>query len=268
MSKKEPWEPDYLRAEEERYTSERDDGHEGRTSEGWESFVPEFVKRSLFGSGQQEKNQREDTGRGWLPREVARELANIPKEVAREMARGMWAQADRLKTETSKAIANELRRFLSQLDLWQELRKTLDGTALEIEMKVRFRAQDDGQSLGHEVEHLHVERMDSEMPQTTDETEESQELVPVESPKKTTSEVVKKPTGTESSPPTKGSAEPAPKAQAAPKVQAAPLVKTPSTEVAEETAKVVKEAKVPLAEEQEVSPPSVQKAPQKEEKEL
>lgn len=179
MAKKESWEADNWRNEAESDPSEREDAHEPRASEGWEAYVPEFVKRSLFGAREsnhpegasregasregasREGGGREEGGKGWLSREVARELAKLPREVAREMARVMLAQADRLKAETSKAIAHELRGFLGQLDLWKELRKAMDGTTLEIEMKVRFRSED-GQRLESEIEHLHVDRMDTE----------------------------------------------------------------------------------------------------------
>ncbi|MCK6510199.1 hypothetical protein L6R29_09565 [Myxococcota bacterium] len=170
MAKKDNWDPEGWRNEAE--PDEREDGQDPRASEGWEAYVPEFVKRSLFGTretnpprdagqqegGNRESGSREDSGRGWISREVARELAKIPREVAREMARAMLAQADRLKTETSKAIAHELRGFLGQLDLWKELRKAMDGTTLEIEMKVRFRSQGEGQRLEPDIERLRVDR--------------------------------------------------------------------------------------------------------------
>ncbi len=186
MAKKDNWEPEGWRNEAE--SDDREEAQDSRAPEGWEAYVPEFVKRSLFGTretshpprdasqqegGNRESGSREDSGRGWISREVARELAKIPREVAREMARAMLAQADRLKTETSKAIAHELRGFLGQLDLWKELRKAMDGTTLEIEMKVRFRSQGEGQRLDPEIEHLHVDRKEPASGAPPDQSEAS-----------------------------------------------------------------------------------------------
>jgi hypothetical protein len=164
---------------------ERDENAEARLLDGWEAYVPDFVKRSLFGregahreggtrEGASREAQREEGGRSWLSRELARELANIPREVAKEIARGMLAQADRLKNESSKVVANELRRFLGQLNLWEELRKMMDGTVLDIEMKIRFRAPE-GTHLTPTVESFHIERIEEE-----EEKEEKDSLEKVE----------------------------------------------------------------------------------------
>jgi len=108
---------------------------EENTAEGWENYVPEFVKRSIhFGRGRED-----DRGKAWfLPREIAKEIANLPKEIAVEIARSTLEQADRIKNETLKIIAVEVRNFLNNAEIWKEIRNIMDDLTLDIEMKIKF----------------------------------------------------------------------------------------------------------------------------------
>ncbi|MEM1009555.1 MAG: hypothetical protein AAGJ35_11180 [Myxococcota bacterium] len=119
-------------------------GHDSK-KEGKDASVMDFVRRSLF--GRESRETREEGGRSWS---------------ASELTKSVIAQADRIKTEASRLIAKEMRDFLSELDVWRELRKMLDGTTLEVEMKIRFRAEDEGAQLKTEVGQVHVQQAEQE----------------------------------------------------------------------------------------------------------
>ena len=129
--------------------------NEAKASETWQGYLPDFLKRSIaFGS--QYIPRSEDVLKSWLPKEVVKELASLPKEVAKEVAKVMLSQADRLKTEILKMVASETHQFLREMKLWDEVRKMLDKTTLEVEMKIRFRSEEGSQGIVPTVSEFHI----------------------------------------------------------------------------------------------------------------
>ncbi len=120
-----------------------------RKADPWELFVPEFLKRSrLFGADEEKEDSsdREDYhyshktwfGEAFFSKYFTEEMSALPKEIAKEVASLIFSQADRAKNEILKLIAAEVRLFLQQLDLQEELRKTFDGMTVDVDMKIRF----------------------------------------------------------------------------------------------------------------------------------
>ncbi len=73
-----------------------------------------------------------------IPTDIGRELANIPKEVAKEVTKAMLSQTERIKDEALTMISEEVRNFVDQLDIAEELRKAMRNSTIELDIKIRF----------------------------------------------------------------------------------------------------------------------------------
>ena len=123
---------------------------EDKKEEGWDIFLPEFLRRSRLFGGDERENMKSDekqnehsSNRGWFgetffSRRFSEEMSGLPKEIAKEIAHTMFNHADRAKNEALKMIASEVRGFLNELDLREEFRQMMDGVSIDIQMKMRF----------------------------------------------------------------------------------------------------------------------------------
>ena len=135
---------------------EEEDDHQEETSStkhpdeeasgGWSDFL-----RRSFSKGKDKKPPNEDNARQWFPR------MELPREVAKEIARATLSQAERAKSETLKIVASEVRGFLNQTQIWDEVRKLMHGTTIDIQMKIRLKHDDETGGISPKVEVSSVE---------------------------------------------------------------------------------------------------------------
>jgi hypothetical protein len=106
-------------------------GHEydGRTS--FERILPELIRRGL------------EAGRGPLEK-VSESI--FPKDLTSQLI----GQLGDIRSGIVKAVAQEVGRFLRDADIATELRKVLTGLDVEAQVRLRFKAREDG-SLKAEV---------------------------------------------------------------------------------------------------------------------
>lgn len=160
------------REQETRFTSGFSSRGESRDSksEGWDSFIPSFVKRTLGGG---EERERGDTGSrdgGWF------RGMGLPGEIAKEIARLTAAQAERAKQEVTRTITREVKQFFDNLDVWEEIPKILEQMTVDVELKMRFRreTEDGGSIVSPEINWSH-QRKGKPQRDKGDETEITEE---------------------------------------------------------------------------------------------
>jgi hypothetical protein len=103
--------------------------YEGRSS--FDRILPELIRRGL------------EVSRGPLEK-VSESI--FPKELTSQLA----AQLGDARSGIVKAVAHEVGRFLRDADIASELRKVLSGLDVEAQVRLRFKAREDG-SLKPEV---------------------------------------------------------------------------------------------------------------------
>jgi hypothetical protein len=109
----------------ERPPSERDDTERERSRV--ERILPELIKRILEGGYERLAEAPENV------REFVREM-KLPKEVLALI----FAQIDETKNGLYRVVAKEIRDFLEQTNLAEELSKVLTTLSFEVKTEVRF----------------------------------------------------------------------------------------------------------------------------------
>lgn len=107
----------------EAFDEREDDEDEPRPS--LEGILPELIRRGL------------EAGRGPLGR-VSEQL------FPRDMAANVVAQLGDIRSGVVKAVAQEVGRFLRDADIASEVRKVLIGLDVEANVRLRFKAREDG----------------------------------------------------------------------------------------------------------------------------
>ncbi|MFI5307046.1 MAG: hypothetical protein ACHQ53_06835 [Polyangiales bacterium] len=90
-----------------------------------ERILPELLRRGL------------EAGRGPLER-VSESI--FPKDIAAQVV----SQLGDMRSGLVKAVAQEVGRFLREADIASEVRKVLVGLDIEAQVKLRFKAREDG----------------------------------------------------------------------------------------------------------------------------
>lgn len=104
------------------------------TRPGLDRILPELIRRGLKGL---------EAGR--VPLEKVSESI-FPKDLAAQVV----SQLGDVRNGVVKAVAHEVSRFLREADIASEVRKVLQGLDIEAQVKLRFKAREDG-SLAPEV---------------------------------------------------------------------------------------------------------------------
>lgn len=91
----------------------------------FERILPDLIRRGF------------EVGRGPLEK-VSESL--FPKDIAA----GLVGQLGDIRTGIAKAVAQEVGRFLHNADIASEIRKVLTGLDIEAQVRLRFKAREDG----------------------------------------------------------------------------------------------------------------------------
>lgn len=86
-------------------------------------------------------DDEEDRGRGNVLSRIARRLQN-PRELsgdAKELLGALVETSDRAKTEMVKLVAREVRNYLDELKLREDLHALLTGHSLEVKMSLSLK---------------------------------------------------------------------------------------------------------------------------------
>ena len=97
--------------------------YEGRSS--FDRILPELIRRGL------------EAGRGPLEK-VSESI--FPKDLTSQLV----AQLGDVRSGLVKAVAQEVSRFLREADIASEVRKVLTGLDVEAQVRLRFKAREDG----------------------------------------------------------------------------------------------------------------------------
>jgi hypothetical protein len=100
--------------------------HEARP--GFDRILPELIRKGLKGL---------EAGR--VPLEKVSESI-FPKDLAAQLV----AQLGDVRSGVVKAVAQEVGRFLRDADIASEVRKVLQGLDVEAQVRLRFKAREDG----------------------------------------------------------------------------------------------------------------------------
>ncbi|RME01515.1 MAG: hypothetical protein D6812_07950 [Deltaproteobacteria bacterium] len=114
-----------------RTTEEEEREGLGRTLDG---LVPEIVKKAIFMS----------VGGVFMTEEAIRK--NIKElKMPKDMANYLIQQSAKSKDEFLRYLAEEIRKFISQIEFDQEIRKVLKNMAIQVNAEIRFtETQPDG----------------------------------------------------------------------------------------------------------------------------
>ncbi|RME46267.1 MAG: hypothetical protein D6795_15610 [Deltaproteobacteria bacterium] len=104
----------------------------GRTLDG---LVPDIVKKAIFMS----------VGGVFMTEEAIRK--NIKElKMPKDMANYLIQQSAKSKDEFLRYLAEEIRKFISQIEFDQEIRKVLKNMAIQVNAEIRFtETQPDGE---------------------------------------------------------------------------------------------------------------------------
>lgn len=97
----------------------------------FEAIVPDIVKKALFMS----------LGGVFMTEEAIRKNIkefSMPKDVANYLVQ----QSSKSKDEIMRFVADEFRKFVSQIQIDQEIRKVLAGMKIQVQAEVRFVGND------------------------------------------------------------------------------------------------------------------------------
>ena len=125
----------------EHHGEEEEESFRQRGEEGLERFVPEVIKRTLEAGW--DTLSRTDRGR-------LRGLVNELR-IPRELAHYLLVQVDDTKNALLRVFANEVRDFLENTDLTEDLRKVLTSVSLEVSTQIRFIPNDAGNTTSKPV---------------------------------------------------------------------------------------------------------------------
>lgn len=112
-------------------SGEDDDGEESlrqRVEEGLAKLIPDLVKRTV------------EAGLGTLSRADRGTLRGLVGDlrVPRDVAKYFLAQVDDTKNALLRVFAGEVRDFLENTDMAEDLKKVLTSVSLEVSTRVRF----------------------------------------------------------------------------------------------------------------------------------
>ena len=92
--------------------------------------------RRLFGEGEEREREGRDAERA---EERGEERKHSVRLDAREVLGAIWEGGDRAKTEVVRAVAREVRNYIEELGLKEDLRNLMTNYSLEVKASIHLR---------------------------------------------------------------------------------------------------------------------------------